>query len=465
MKTHCETSRVSVIGSGYIGLVAAACLASKGHTTVCVDTDPAKVEQINSGCSPIFEEGLEALLAGANGRLRATTNLEAAVNETDVSLVAVGTPFDGERIDLSQISSACRQLGRALRDKHAFHVVVIKSTVVPGTTDDLVIPILEEMSGKRSGVDFGVAVNPEFLRQGEAVHDFLHPDRLVIGAGDTRTVEVVAQLYRDFQQCPLVVTTTKTAEMIKYTANALLATLISFSNEMANLCGALAGVDAVEVMRGVHLDRRFTVATPSGERIAPGMLKYLEGGCGFGGSCFPKDVKALVAHGRELGARMRVLEAVLGVNSEQPNQLLGLLLKHFDQLARVRVAVLGLAFKPGTDDMRESPAIPVVRFLLEQGAIVTAYDPAARDAAARLFGPRVELCSTVGDTVGQADAILVLTSWPEFRDLPQLVSARDPQPLVVDGRRIFTPQNFGRYEGIGANHGRTTRLAEPIAAQ
>lgn len=447
-----DTARISVIGTGYVGLVTGACLASKGHSVICVDSDPRKIAKINAGLAPMFEPGLEELIGQVRGRLRATTDLEQAVSETDISLISVGTPFDGVQIDLSQVAAACQQIGAVLRRKNGFHVVVVKSTVVPGTTDEVVIPLLEDASGKQAGVDFGVAMNPEFLRQGEALSDFLLPDRIVIGAADERTTEAVAGLYRRFDDCPVVRTSTKTAEMIKYTANSLLATLISFSNEVGNLCGALGGIDAVEVMRAVHLDRRLTPVRGSAPHAAPAVLRYLEAGCGFGGSCFPKDVKALVAHGLQAGSPMRLLEAVLEVNKQQPQQVLSLLEKHFASLSGVRIAVLGLAFKPGTDDMRESPAIPIVWSLLDMGAVVAGWDPAATGTAQRLFGDRIMFADTIETAVEDADAVIVMTSWPELAGLPALVAQRDRQPVVVDGRRLFDRRRFQRYEGIGLDH-------------
>ncbi|MCC7125963.1 MAG: UDP-glucose/GDP-mannose dehydrogenase family protein [Acidobacteria bacterium] len=452
MHTESKHLDVAVVGSGYVGLVTGACLASLGHRVICVDTDDRKVEAINARVAPIFEPGLDELLRSLPGeRFSATTDLARAIAATDVSMIAVGTPFDGTRIDLSSVEAAARDIGRALAGKTTFHVVVVKSTVIPGTTDGLVTAALEEGSGKTAGVDFGVAMNPEFLRQGEALRDFLEPDRIVIGAGDPRTVDRVSALYAAFDHCPHVITTTKTAEMIKYTANSLLATLISFSNEIGNLCEAVGDVDAMDVMRGVHLDRRLTPTDSSGARISPAVLGYLQAGCGFGGSCFPKDVKALLAHGQAAAVPMPMLDAVLSINAQQPARTLELLRKRCPELGGRRVSVLGLAFKAGTDDMRESPAIPIVRALLDAGATVTAYDPVAGANAARIFGSTLALADSVADAIAGADAILVLTNWPAFVDLPRLVALRDPQPVVVDARRVFPVSAFERYEGTGLN--------------
>lgn len=443
--------KVSVIGTGYVGLVSGVCLAEKGHSVQCVDMDADKVRKINDGVSPIFERSLDDLLAkNINRNLRATSNLIEAVNLTDISLIAVGTPFDGREIDLRYVMEVARQIGAVLKEKKSYHVVVVKSTVVPGTTDEVVLPILEESSGKKAGVDFGVGMNPEFLREGEAIEDFMFPDRIVLGGIDDRTVNTLAELYNPFPDVDKVVTNNRTAEMIKYTSNSLLATMISFSNEIGNLCAAIGGIDVTEVMRGVHLDKRLSPILPNGERIVPSFTTYIEAGCGFGGSCFPKDVKALIAHGEKKGRPMRLLEAVIQINERQPQEVLSLLRKHFPSISGVRLAVLGLAFKPETDDMRESPAIPVVRTLLAEGAKINAYDPAAKDEARKLFGNRdIAYCDDLDATLEGVDAVLLLTSWKEFRRLPELLNKLDTQPLLIDGRRMLNRHSVHRYEGIG----------------
>ena len=306
---------------------------------------------------------------------RATADLREAVLNTDLTIIAVGTPFAGDEIDLRFIKEAALQIGAVLKEKSAYHVVLVKSTVVPGTTEDVVMPLLENASAKKAGKDFGVGMNPEFLREGEAVHDFLSPDRIVMGAIDDRTAGVLEDLYRPFHGVDKLRTNPRTAETIKYAANSLLATMISFSNEIGNLCAAIGDVDVVDVMRGVHLDKRFSPLLSDGQRIEPKFLTYLEAGCGFGGSCFPKDLKALISFGQRAGNSMRLLQAVVDINHSQPQRMLALLGRHFPSLRGVRVAVLGLAFKPGTDDMRESPAIPIIQELVRQRADVTAYDP------------------------------------------------------------------------------------------
>ncbi len=443
--------KVSVVGTGYVGLVSGTCLAEKGHDIVCVDIDQAKVDKINQGIPPIYEAGLEDMLkANVGTRLRATTDLRRAVMESDISLIAVGTPFRGDEIDLIFIKTVARQIGEVLKDKTGYHVVVVKSTVVPGTTDEVVLSILEEASGKTAGVDFGVGMNPEFLKEGEAIPDFMYPDRIVLGGIDERTLSVLRELYAVFEGVDQLETNCKTAEMIKYTANSLLATMISFANEIGNLCAAVGGVDVVEVTRGVHLDKRLTPILPSGERIFPTFTTYIEAGCGFGGSCFPKDVKALNAYGAKKGLPMQLLNAVIDLNAVQYQQVMARVYKHFPSLDAVRVAVLGLAFKPGTDDMRESPAIPIVQELLAGSAKVKAFDPVAMHEAQKLFENQpIQYCDTLAETVQDVDVVLLLTRWDDFKALPELLKGMDPQPLVVDGRRMLNKHDIANYEGIG----------------
>ena len=485
--------RVSIIGSGYVGLVTGVCLAEKGHQVVCVDLDPAKVRSINAGIPTIRERGLDPLLRrNAGNRLRATSDLAAAVAETDLTLMAVGTPFEGQAIDLSQIRSACAAIGRALRDKDSWHMVVIKSTVVPGTTENEVLPILERGSGKLAGEGFGVGMNPEFLTEGEAVEDFMRPDRLVLGAIDPRSLRALEELYETFPGVERIRVNCRTAEMIKYASNSLLATLISFSNEIANLCSSLGNVDAMDVVRGMQSSKYLRAPEQAGP--AP-IADFLVPGCGFGGSCLPKDISALIAHGRSTGASMRVLEAVRDTNLAQPARMIRLLEKHLPDLRGIPVTVLGLAFRPGTSDMRESPAILIIRDLLARGARVSAFDPALIPAAAvaahagtrqaaaaawedeeippetsgdsgsesgspgeieaerafNLFEGKVKLCRTLEEAAAGARGIVLVTRWDEFRRLPAVLGTIEggTHPVVVDGRRMLDKSGFRIYEGIG----------------
>jgi len=446
--------KVSVAGTGYVGLVSGVCLAEKGHQVICIDIDDKKVEKINNGVPPIYEEGLEELLrknVGAN--IKATTDLRQAVLDSDLSLIAVGTPFDGNEIDLKYIKTVARQIGEVLKKKTTFHTIVVKSTVVPGTTDDVVLPILEEASGKKAGIDFGIGMNPEFLKEGEAVKDFMYPDRIVFGGLEDKSIRALEELYAVFEGVDKIATNCRTAEMIKYTANSLLATMISFSNEIANLCTAVGGIDVTDVTKGVHLDKRLTPILDDGTRIFPSFTTYIEAGCGFGGSCFPKDVKALISYGKQKGSPMAILDSVIAVNAEQPARLITLLKKHFPVLKGIKVAVLGYAFKPGTDDIRESPALPVTQTLLDEGAIVKGYDPIAQHEAQLFFGKdKVEFCSDLETAISRVDSIIIITRWADFQKIPYLLSNHQSQPVVIDGRRMLPPESVRFYEGIGLSN-------------
>jgi UDPglucose 6-dehydrogenase len=444
--------RVSVIGTGYVGLVSGACLAAKSHRVVCVDVDRDKVDAVNAGKCPIHEEGLPAIIARhAGSTLTATTDLAAAVHETDLTLVAAPTPFDGERIDLSYVREIAGRVGEALARKHAYHVVVVKSTVVPGTTDEVVGPAVAAAAGKVPGRDFGLGMNPEFLSEGAAVADFMQPDRIVAGGIDERTRDAIAALYEGFPGVPVLRANNRTAEMMKYASNALQALMISFANEIADLCEAVGDIDALEVMRGVHSMKELTPLHERAGRVKAPITSFLLPGCGFGGSCFPKDLKAITAHGRTLDLPMNVLEAVISVNSGRPLRMVDLAEAGLGTLVGRRVAVLGLAFKQGTDDMRESPAIPIVRELQRRGAVVTAFDPVAADQATRTFGKAApRLAASLEEAVQDADAILLVTRWSDFGDLPRLIAARGGQPpLLVDGRRMINPHAVPWYRGIG----------------
>lgn len=442
--------RVSVVGAGYVGLVSGVCLAEAGHEVVCVEIDSAKVAQILDGVPSIHEEGLAELLRRNLGnRFAVTGDLHSAVLGSELTLIAVGTPFDGERIDLSFVREAARGIGAALREKQGYHVVAVKSTVVPGTTEKEVLSLLEESSGKQAGDGFGVAMNPEFLTEGQAIHDFMAPDRIVLGAIDSRSMEALDQLYAFLGDVPRIRTNPSTAEMIKYASNALLATAISFSNEIANICAALGDVDVVEVMEGVHASSYLTVTSTEEKRVRAPITSFLQAGCGFGGSCLPKDVKALIAHGEDVGSTMPLLRAVIAVNEAQPRQILRTLEKHFPSLSGLSVAVLGLSFKPDTSDVRESPAFPVIRLLREGNASVKAYDPVAMDEARKVLGNTVAFAESLEECLEGVDAVVLLTRWKQFEAVPGILSALKSPPLLLDGRRQLDKREVARYAGIG----------------
>jgi UDPglucose 6-dehydrogenase len=441
--------KVSIVGTGYVGLVTGVCLAECGHEVICVDIDPSKVEMINCARAPIHESGLPELLQRNSGRrLRASTDLAAAVAATELTFIAVGTPASGGKIDLKYVEAAASEIGAALRHKTNYHTVIVKSTVIPGTTVGVVRTALESASGRTAGEGFGLGMNPEFLTEGTAVADFSHPDRLVLGGIDARTHDVLRELYSSFDAAvPRVETNPTSAEMIKYASNAVLATMISFSNEIARLCTAVGGVDAIDVMRGVHQASYFTMRRGDARLTAP-IVSFLEPGCGFGGSCLPKDVTALIGQGREKGLALNLLQSVLDINRGQTDEIMHLIGRHFASLLDVPVAVLGIAFKPDTDDVRESPAFPIIRRLKAQGARLTAYDPVARpNEHEDLAG--VNLVGSLREAVADAKIVVLVTWWAEFSQLAGLLKELGQRPLVVDGRRVLDPGSFVHYEGIG----------------
>ncbi len=421
---------VAMVGTGYVGLVSSACLAALGHRVVCVDSDGARIERLARGQSPIHEDGLEPLIRDglAAGRLDVTTELAAALDRAQVIVVAVGTPNADGRIDLSAVETACRDIGALLRGRRDFPVVAIKSTVIPGTTGTRVRRWLEDSSGGRAGRDFGLAMNPEFLSQGRAVADFLHPDRIVVGQWDHASGEVVAELYRPLP-APLLRMGLAEAEMVKYAANALQAMLISYANQIAALCEATPGTNARKVMAAVHLDRMLD--GPDGGRA--GATRFLMPGVGFGGSCFPKDLQALTIYAHRLGVPVPLVAAVSAVNAIRPAQVLNLLSSRLGGLYERQVAVLGLAFKPGTDDLRESPALSLIERLRRHGAEVRAHDPLPQ-ARARARALELPVCDTAEEALAGAHGAIIATAWPEYRALDW--GAFGPL-AVLDGRFLL----------------------------
>ncbi|MCX6718076.1 MAG: UDP-glucose/GDP-mannose dehydrogenase family protein [Candidatus Staskawiczbacteria bacterium] len=449
--------KISIIGAGYVGLVTGVGLASVGHEVFCVDVNEEKVKKINSGISPIYEKDLDKLLKKASSKklISATSDLKSAVLNSDITFITVPTPSQNDGgIDLSFIKKISHQIGIALLQKNKYHLIVVKSTVVPETTQDIVIPLIEKYSKKNVG-QFGVCMNPEFLREGGAVYDFMNPDRIVIGQLDKKSGDKLAEVYKNFKT-DILRTSLNNAEMIKYTNNALLATLISFSNEIANICQQTPGTDAFEVLKGVHLDKRFNPIL-NNKRVNPNFLTYLWPGCGFGGSCFPKDVKALAAFAKKKNYNPLILSAVLDVNKKQPLQLSSLAEKNLGTLENKKIAVLGLAFKPNTDDTRESPAISLIKELISKKAKVSVYDPIvnSNNIKSPLSGLNFKFANSLDDAIKGKDACLLVTSWQEFKNItPELLKNGTKNPLLIDGRGFFDKKEFEgktNYLPIGKN--------------
>jgi len=418
--------KIAVVGTGYVGLVVGACLAETGNDVVCADKDVAKIAMLEAGGMPIYEPGLEELVrrSHAEERLKFTTDLPAAVRASEIVFIAVGTP-QGEdgAADLQHVLNVARDIGQAI-DKYT--VVVDKSTVPVGTAKRVQATIAKETSQP-----FSVVSNPEFLKQGAAIDDFMKPDRVVIGTDDERSAEVMKDLYAPFTRtgAPIMLMDTASAELSKYAANSILATRISFMNEIANVC-ELVGADVDQVRKAIGSDRRIGTS-------------FLFPGVGYGGSCFPKDVKALLKSSSDAGYDFGILRAVELVNERQKLRLVAKMERYFGKLADRLIAVWGLAFKPRTDDMREAPSVPIVEYLLSHGAAVRAYDPEAAPTARRIFGDRVTFCDKSYEALDRADALVIVTEWNEFRepDFRKMIQHLK-SPVVFDGRNLYSPAHM-----------------------
>ena len=440
------SQRTSIAGTGYVGLCTGVGLASKGFKVIVSTHDPEKANSINQGVPPFYEPSLEEMLkiAVREGNLRCVIEREQAVLDTEITFIAVGTPSlpDGS-INLDYIETASREIGKALAKKEQYHVVVVKSTVIPGTSQNVVKPLLEKHSQKRCGANFGLCMSPEFLREGSAMHDTLHPDRIVIGEHDKRSGDTLQDLFKSFhgnETPPIIRTTLPTAEIIKYANNSFLATKISFINQIAKICQKTPNTDIVAVAKAIGLDHR----------INP---KFLNAGLGYGGSCFPKDVKALIAFSKSLGYAPNLLEAVEEVNQKQPYEAVELARGFFKSLKGKKVAILGLSFKPETDDMREAVSIKIISKLLEEGAKIIAYDPVAMPNTRNIFGDKIAYAPSATQGIKNTDCCMVVTEWTEFRKLtPEDFASNMQNPIVIDGRRIYDPELFInkiKYSAIG----------------
>jgi len=422
--------KIAVVGSGYVGLVAGACLAENGNDVVCIDKDAAKVRMLQRGRIPIYEPGLEELVKRnrAEKRLTFTTKLPQGVRNSQIIFIAVGTPTgeDGSA-DLRHVMDVAEQIGKAM---NGYKVIVDKSTVPVGTAEKV-----RQVIRKHTSHPFSVVSNPEFLKQGAAIEDFMKPDRVVIGAEDQRAGEIMKELYAPFTRtgAPIMMMDCASAELCKYASNAMLATRISFMNEIANVCEAF-GANVDQVRRAVAADRR----------IGPA---FLFPGVGYGGSCFPKDVKAILKFSSEKKYDFQILKAVETVNERQKRRLLTKLTQHFGSLEGKKVAVWGLAFKPRTDDMREAPAVPLINGLVDAGAEVVAYDPEAMKVARGIFGNRIQFADKSYGALNGADALVIVTEWNEFRE-PDFTRIRKLMrtPVIFDGRNLY---NSDHIRGLG----------------
>ncbi len=437
--------KLSVIGTGYVGLVSGTCFAEMGNDVICVDNDKSKIDKLLKGEIPIWEPGLEEMVQRnvKQERLSFTTNIKETVEKTDICFIAVGTPpgEDGSA-DLQYVLAVARDIGTYMNE---YKVIINKSTVPVGTADLVKAEIQKILDERNVNYQFDVVSNPEFLKEGDAINDCLKPDRVVVGTDSPKCVEILKELYAPFARSheKLIIMSVRSAEMTKYAANAMLATKISFMNDIANLC-ELMGADISEVRHGIGSDSRIG-------------YKFIYPGVGYGGSCFPKDVKALIKMAKKVNSETRVLQAVEDVNDYQKRVLIKKVKKHFgEDLSRFTFAVWGLAFKPKTDDMREATSITVIEGLIQAGAKIQAYDPVAMDEANRVFGDNPEIQYTLGnyDALKGADALLLITEWNQFR-YPDFQKVKNllKNPVIFDGRNQYNPKELKElgfvYYGIG----------------
>lgn len=419
--------KIAIVGTGYVGLVSGACFAEMGADVTCIDVDKCKIEKLRSGQIPIYEPGLEELVARnvADGRLHFSTELGECLDQVEIVFSAVGTPPDEDgSADLRYVLEVAREFGRKI---NRYTLLVTKSTVPVGTAQKVRQAVAEELAARGVEVEFDVASNPEFLKEGDAIDDFMKPDRVVVGVESERARQLMERLYKPFMMnnYRMIFTDVASAEMIKYAANSMLATRISFMNDIANLC-EIVGADVNMVRKGIGADARIG-------------SKFLYAGCGYGGSCFPKDVKALIRTAEQKGYRMRVLEAVEAVNERQKGILYEKFEREFDGEVEGRcVAMWGLSFKPETDDMREAPSLVLIERLLAAGCRVRVFDPIAMDEARRRLGDRVEYCSSKYEALEGADALMIVTEWKQFR-LPNWARVAEAMKggVVIDGRNIY----------------------------
>jgi UDPglucose 6-dehydrogenase len=427
---------LSVVGGGYVGLSTGIGLALSGHRVTCIDCDRTVVSKINQGVYPFFEASLDGLLKkciNETGSLRAAEEY-SAIGHCDASFICVGTFFQSEnKTDFSHIIDAAIQIGRVLKETDTYHLVVVKSTVPPGTTEEVIIPTLEKYSLKKAGREFGVTVNPEFFQEGSASQGFLAPDRIIIGEHDKKAGDLLQSLYDSSCSCPIIRTNLRTAEMIKYASNAFLATKITFINEIGNLCKKL-GIDVYKVSEGMGHDPRIG-------------QQFLKAGLGFGGSCLPKDLEELVFKAHQTGYEAELLSSVVRINNEQPLRLIEIAERRIGSLTDREIAILGIAFKPGTDDVRDAPALKIIDRLIDRGAQIRTYDPQAMPRAKRILPDRVKFCTSAQEAIEGADCILIVTDWNEFKN-EELYQDK----VVIDGRRVLDPDTASQicrhYEGV-----------------
>jgi len=446
--------KLSFIGMGYVGLCTAVCFANKEFKTTISTKDPEKIKMVKKGIPPFYEPQLEELLKKAikTKNLKAVVGRKQAILETDISFITVGTPSNPDgSVNLRFVEETSKEIGKALKKKEDGHLIVVKSTVPPGTTEKLVKTNIEKQSGKTCGKHFLLCFNPEFLREGNAIYDTLNPDYIVIGGYNKKSAEALETLYKEFHKenpPPIIKTNIPTAELIKYANNAFLATKISFINTIANICEKIPGIDIKKIAEAIGKDHR----------INP---HFLNAGLGWGGSCFPKDLKALIAFSKKLGYNPTLIQATCKANQDQIKFTIQKVKKELKTLKGKRIAILGLSFKPDTDDIREARSIKIINQLLREGAKIIAYDPMAIPNIKKVFKEKIKYASSPTKCLKNADCAILVTEWEEFKKLkPEDFTQNMRESILIDGRRVYDPEEFSkklRYIAIG--------LGEPLKPQ
>lgn len=430
--------KIAVVGTGYVGLVTGTCLADLGNDVICIDINEEKINTLRQGKSPIYEPGLDELLTKniKQNRISFSTDLGESVKKSEVIYIAVGTPPDAAgKADLSAVKAVATSIGKNVND---YKIVITKSTVPVGT-GDLVEKIIKE--NMVNSIDFDVISNPEFLKEGSALDDFLHPDRVVIGANNSKSAQKIKQIYEPLE-APIIITDLKSAEIIKYASNAFLSVKISFINEIANFC-EIVGASVEDVARGMGSD----------SRIGP---KFLKAGIGYGGSCFPKDTMALYEKGKEVGYEFKIVDSTVKINKEKRIRFLDKILNLVEKYNIKSIGIWGLAFKPDTDDMREAPSVEIIKGLLDKGITVSAYDPVAMSEAKHFFNDTITYSETAYDAISNKDMLVLLTEWNEFKQA-DFASIKDNlnNPIIIDGRNVYNPEEMKemgfKYYSIGRN--------------
>ena len=445
--------KIGVVGAGYVGLTTGICLASLKHKISIFDVDEEKLEQIRKKNLPFFEKGLEEILEKviSTGDLIPQNDINKLVNETDGCFICVGTPTKNNSIDLTQIINSVKAITESIKDNQKKNYkIIIRSTIIPNTSKNVILPILNQELSK---LGFGLAVVPEFLREGNALDDFMNPDKIVIGSSDNDTKLFVKEIFSDFKdKCEFIETNLESSELIKYTNNAFFSMLISFSNEIANISEKIPGVDPYNILKALISDKRIT-SKINKEKIIPSLESYLIPGCGFGGSCFPKDVQALLDYSNKNNVDTPLLKAILDINAERPNKMVLLAESILSTLKNKKVAILGLTFKPDTDDLRSSPALDAINILLKKDAKVFAFDPILKSKPDMIKLPSgCNLCYNLEDALKNSDIAMIFTKWEEFKLLnSELLKQFMSNPIIIDGRGFLEKEKFdvGTYFKIG----------------